>query len=511
MARVGILTLNEHEYAAAKDALTEQGDYKAQAEQKRSVGLVVYTVCELSNGVHDVRMVWAEISGNLTTALIANAEFTSSGCVIWILFGCAGAIPLDDPKYPRVGEVVLVTSAMYAENGLVQISPAGTPRSTPVILREETLIKSARLERMTLQLASGRTKSVRDRLPLRPVAAFCSDKKIRLDVDVVLPPPNSAAFVPYADCLIEFGAQIVDMESYGFFAAAGDALNARCISIRVLTDYLFDQEDSARGHEAQAEGGLSQDRASEHDTAEPGSAPAAHPHKRKQEQLLEDNAHWLLKVLDVFLEDGSAVPRRRPTDPGGDPLPDLQGVTSATASTSFVQSLNYAGRAYEVSATWQAVLASGSVNDQRHARELGRFLRLGYGTQRLSFELQARYKLTGEASLVREDPPSELLAREFMRYIDPTDRPYKYASDLARAVNFRYGKGVLRLIRAADYLAVVTNHEEQIALLVLARPRADVQAGYTHDQRPVVHNEVVWQGFDDDERLFHALDAINLP
>lgn len=366
MARIGILTLNENEVDAASEALLDGGYGRLGETREGAVANVVYRVWEFTNGVHNVRLVHQGMSGNLITSLVAVREFESEPFLMWVLFGCAGAIPLLADKYPRVGETVLVTEAMYAENGLVQQRAA----------KEEVLVKTARLEPMSVQLVSGRTRQVLDRILLRSVKAFCSEKVMKITPSAALQGSTAGTnLVPYWSCLEDFGALVVDMETYGFLAAAGPARHERCIAIRVLTDSLVDHDSTARSIDENA-----------------SAVQAGDIALRSQQQFeLHRNRHILTDILGLFDAAGNPInPPGAALVPMDEPTFNPERVAEETAR-DVASAGGVRTRVSELAINLVARLASSRDDpDRAFASDLGLFIQRGYGSQKLADNF-ARY------------------------------------------------------------------------------------------------------------------------
>jgi nucleoside phosphorylase len=482
LARVGVLTLNEHEVDAAASALSDSGYRKLGTTREGNAADVVYRVWEYTNDVHEVRLVHQGVSGNLITSLVAAKEFGSDTFLMWVLFGCAGAIPLEDEKYPRVGAVVLVTEAMYAENGVVQERAA----------REQVLVKTGRIERMSVQLVAGRTRQVLDRIPILGVKAFCSEKVMKIKPSASLQgSPTGVHLAPYWACLEDFGALMVDMETYGFLAAAGPARHERCIAIRVLTDSLVDQESSARSVEENV-----------------ATAVAAEVALRTQQQSeLRRHGHVLPDILALFDAAGDPIsPPGEPLVPMGEPRFNAEQVAEQT-TRDVGGSGGFRARVRELAANLLARLgASHDDADRAFASGLAKFLQRGYGSPELVYKLRALYGLT-------EATGSELvLPTELLFALDPGASPEKYSEDLRRALLHWFGNRGWILEQAAPYSIIISrknrpdgDHAPVRVLLVLGIESRRVQA---YDLPVEISEEVRWSGLDDDERLAAQVEVV---
>lgn len=276
MTSVGIVTINEHEYAAVKNWLRGAGFQRVNPTNNGPFGSEV----SAWNGAgQSVRLLYTGSSGNLVMALCVQSVFVEAVPLDgYVLFGCAARIPIEDA--PEIGDVVVVSEAVYVENGVVDSETLSKKRTHEVVL--------VKLDHIEKRVGNGRLASMVARgCKLRMVKAFCSDKVIDFDPTGSYRQPKiaDAVKVPYHKVITSMSLSVIDMETFGFFAAIGTDRVDRAVALRVVTD------DGSSHHET---------------TNSPNTGPPP------QAALLEENAEILGMVLTLVAEGASKLQESLP-------------------------------------------------------------------------------------------------------------------------------------------------------------------------------------------------------
>lgn len=240
---IGVMTVNEYEKRAIQEVLRNEG-YQVRSSEEKALGCQVeHLVGKYPEIIH----VNNKSSGNLTAALSVQQNFLRLTLPVlgaFVFFGCAGMVP----KFGRkrrgeillaLGDIVVVKEAVYPENGEVS--------TDKVTGKEMVKLKAHRFDLFKTQadwnygVAFARIK------PLRQVKAASVEKVITVRMTKDLPPSSSGSkFVDYAGALRDTGAEIVDMESYGFMQGIDPVYRNRIAIFRVITDQVKDHGASKK-------------------------------------------------------------------------------------------------------------------------------------------------------------------------------------------------------------------------------------------------------------------------
>ena len=495
--RAAVVTMNPHEAAAIAGVV---GTYAWQRQGQQAVilgrfpfSITSYVSQDSSKHLDHVHI---DGSGNITAAMVASHCFNSPSAPTYdivLMFGCAGLNPAQTRGGAyKMGDVVIVERAVYAENGTVKLL-----QYAPDHLSELVSVKQDRLRHFSVELSGGGTTNrLAEALDLPMVSALCTDKVLSLDGrQPTVTYPSSPAEVSYAAMLAGGNYDVVDMESFGFLWSLQDKVD-RVAIIRVLTDRLGD-------HSASVSAGSMSSQAS----------------------LLASASDFVMRALEVQASAKSDGPRpsRRKLSRAG--IGDIIAKAVATWSVPYFPRLKaynefIASSAYALESDQ---LSSTSPDGERVAEWLSGLTerrRLGYGDlglARLTLNIApllvewaaGSQVVDDQAGLTRREDWREAFERsahDFLaglsRFLDPTSTSENYVRSIRAA---------LRLREVDRHLSVVRDSEggsRAARLLERSTGRTFVGVTANHWRSEVSPHRIVhWSGFQDDmafDELFHS-------
>lgn len=507
--RAAVITMNPHEAAAVMDA-AQGANWQQVGERPDALGAAGFMIREFHSPDSRFRFDHIDLnsSGNLVAAMLAERFLGASAQYdAIIMFGCAGmnrgaaeALGL------KLGSVVLVDKAQYAENGRVYVD--NYPPNERV---ERVSIKGDRFQAWRVELSSGLTRQLGNALGLQYVSALCVDKVLQLDPKAGLTqPPSPDMEYNYTDLLSTTKYHVVDMESFGFLWALGTRTRNTAV-IRVITDDLSSHAQSTQGSSHSPEGNV------------------ASPN---QELLLRQHAPVVLEAIEAF-------PLGTPTThaisvPSADE-PTAQDVERELSSALF-DSVRMAALASGTPASaakqfvaWLPLLpprmgGGGDSALDDWFRDMLITNELGYGTHSLARrteDLRSRLGDLIEAAVTEhEDRVSQLDPSriEPLKRSDYRDHVAKFTKQLAREVDptsgrSRYEASLRLALKRLGFpgLIVRSGGGERHVWAQITLPAAKapllrlIPWGHGESHEPT---EIRWQGWQDDTHLQTMLERL---